>query len=308
MLHKVHGSTPLISYLCFNLSYHSLFTDAQYSSSRPTLSLEIYDQKDFITNNPLPSCLPFIGDHCSTILPPSCDKRHYGTMDDVVEAMRRTTILATDDDGVSFIPPTTFDIQTYLTSTWPNKYPESTPPTAGWRNSVNQCLTHGQGWNFLTYPPIDGTKNKRHLLFERAFNGSCIVGPGQCKGLNDLKPNKQPPARKPANKANGSTTQSTSTPITPTSTPPTSPEDTGNNFFTISSPDWSLEWENYLSLNPESLATSISSESSGMQMDLDVVDSGLSVADIDTSFQATERSLEEVEAELRVMLGPFKEH
>ena len=40
----------------------------------------------------------------------------------------------------------------------------------------------------MTFPPIDGTKNKRHLLFERAFNGSYIVGSGQCKGLNDLKP------------------------------------------------------------------------------------------------------------------------
>ena len=53
---------------------------------------------------------------------------------------------------------------------------------------MNQCLTHGQGWNFLTFAPIDGTKNKRHLLFQRAYNGSYIVGSGQCKGLNDLKP------------------------------------------------------------------------------------------------------------------------
>jgi hypothetical protein len=56
---------------------------------------------------------------------------------------------------------------------------------------VNQCLTHGQGWNFLTFAPMDGTKNKRHLLFERAFNGSIVVGSGQCKSFNDMKPNRR---------------------------------------------------------------------------------------------------------------------
>ena len=56
---------------------------------------------------------------------------------------------------------------------------------------MNQCLTHGQGWNFLTFPPTDGSKNKRHLLFERAFNESVVIGSGQCKAFNDMKPNKR---------------------------------------------------------------------------------------------------------------------
>jgi hypothetical protein len=144
--------------------------------------------KDFTDRYRLPHHLPFISDGCAQIIPFTPTKPNHGVMEDIIEAIRRTTILDLPVHQPVFYPPTTGDIQMYLSQRWPEKYPPANGVASGWRNTVNQCLTHGQGWNFLTFPPIDGTKNKRHLLFERAFNGSYIVGSGQCKGLNDLKP------------------------------------------------------------------------------------------------------------------------
>ena len=114
-------------------------------------------------------------------------------MDDVVEAIRQTTTaVTTPDNTTQWMPPATQDIQQYMSSTWPNKYRPDIADAKGWKNSVNQCLTHGQGWNFLTYVPQVG-KNKRHFLVERAFNGVCVLGSGVCKGLNDRKPKRSPP-------------------------------------------------------------------------------------------------------------------
>jgi hypothetical protein len=176
---------------------------------RSTTSLEVYDMKSMIQKNPLPPLLPFLADTCATIIPESCDRHTPGAMDDVIAAIRATTRLITPENH--FTAPTTIEIQEWLSSHRPEKYPASKENAAGWRNTVNQCLTHGQGWNFLTYPPVEGSKNKRHLLFERAFNGTYIVGSGQCKGLNDLKPKKRlrasersiSKARQTASKASG---------------------------------------------------------------------------------------------------------
>ena len=103
-------------------------------------------------------------------------------MDDVVEGIRQMTLPSSDGNG--YLPPTTVTIQLFMSTLWPEKYDSNVADAKGWRNSVNQCLTHGQGINFLTYS-VDG-KNKRHLLFERAFNGVCVLGSGQCKALNDM--------------------------------------------------------------------------------------------------------------------------
>lgn len=189
MLHNVYGSSQVIKDICLSLSYHHTHTVAFLSHTCPTSSLETYNMKHYTNATPIPSHLPFVADHCAAIIPPTSENHDRGVMNDVVEAMRRITVITTDNGGLyAFYPPTTQDIQSYLSSRWPQKYPSTKGTASGWRNTVNQCLTHGQGWNFLTFPPTDGTKNKRHLLFERAFNGSYIVGSGQCKGLNDLKP------------------------------------------------------------------------------------------------------------------------
>jgi hypothetical protein len=132
--------------------------------------------------------LPFIADHCAAIIPTGGDIHAAGMMDDIVEAIRYTTLPCPQG---GFYPPTAQDIQGYMSTTYPERFPLNKDTAQGWRNSVNQCLTHGQGWNFLTFPPTDGSKNKRHLLFERAFNNSFIIGSGQCKGFNDQKPNRR---------------------------------------------------------------------------------------------------------------------
>jgi len=167
--------------------------------------------KFFTERSGLPHHLPFIGDDCAQIIPFTASKPNHGVMEDIIEAIRRTTTLQLNNETPVFYPPTTGDIQSYLASRWPQKYPATYGVASGWRNTVNQCLTHGQGWNFLTFPPIDGTKNKRHLLFERAFNASYIVGSGQCKSLNDLKPKSK------------TTVQRTRRPI---ATPPPTSDDT----------------------------------------------------------------------------------
>ena len=119
-------------------------------------------------------------------------------MDDIIEAIRHKTTPAIVDGQTRWMPPTTQDIQQFMSCTWPTKYRSDVADAKGWKNTVNQCLTHGQGWNFVTYVPQTG-KNKRHCLVERAFNGVCILGSGVCKGLNDRKPKKTPYVSKPAN-------------------------------------------------------------------------------------------------------------
>lgn len=232
MLHTVHGTTDVIQNICLSLSYRNIYSTAYLSNTRSTITLEEYNMKHFTDSNPLPSRLPFIADHCSTVIPQTCDKHGHGVMNDVVEAMRRTTHFITDENDIyAFIPPTTQDIQTFLSSQWPHKYPPARDVASGWRNTVNQCLTHGQGWNFLTFPPIDGSKNKRHLLFERAFNGSYIVGSGQCKGLNDMKPKYQNRTTSPMRRQQRPRQLPT---------PPTTPESTASDMFSSSPTEWCL--------------------------------------------------------------------
>jgi hypothetical protein len=178
------------------------------SKSRPeslqkaTIPLEEYSMKACTAANPIPCGLPFIGDFCSALIPdgtklpawsaPACHKGKGGSvMHDIIESIRQETKPHTFEDGVYYLPPTTTEIQKYMSVTWPEKYPQSVPDAKGWKNSVNQCLTHGQGWNFVTYDPLEG-KNKRDLLVERAFNGVCVLGSGQCNGLNDKKPKTSP--------------------------------------------------------------------------------------------------------------------
>jgi hypothetical protein len=192
-IHRIYGTNPITQGLSLSLSYHLTHSTRFLSNTRPTFDLHTYEMRYFTTDSYLPSTAPFAADHTATIIPTSCEKFNEGTMTDIVEAIRHTTRPAFNplSDEYAFFPPTTPEIQEYLSARWPEKYPASHGTAQGWRNTVNQCLTHGQGWNFLTFPPTDGTKNKRHLLFERAFNGSVIVGSGQCKSFNDMKPNRR---------------------------------------------------------------------------------------------------------------------
>jgi len=282
MLHKVHGSSNIIKKICLSLSYHNICSTAFFGNTRPTVTLENYNMKQFTDNNRLPSRLPFIADHCATVIPVTCEKHNNrGVMHDIVEAMRQTTNLVTDQCGIyAFFPPTTLDIQTYLSSKWPEKYPPHKGVASGWRNTVNQCLTHGQGWNFLTFPPIDGTKNKRHLLFERAFNGSYIVGSGQCKGLNDLKP-------KFLNRSTRRREQQEFP------SPPTSPSDDGSSPTSIPS-EWSLEWSS------ANTAPGESDHSAGIAAVKDEIQRTQSPAE-------SGRNLHNVEADLIRMLMPGRQ-
>src|SRR5271167_4173712 len=150
MLHKVHGTSDVVRKICLSLSFHHTHSMAGLSHTRPTVSLEHYNMKHFTDTNPLPSRLPFVGDHCAAIIPNATydNKHHTGVMDDIVEAMRQTTFLTVDHTGVyTFVPPTTQDIQNYLSIKYSDKYPRNKSVASGWRNTVNQCLTHGQGWN-----------------------------------------------------------------------------------------------------------------------------------------------------------------
>jgi hypothetical protein len=281
MFHKVHGSSDVIKQICLSLSFHHTHSMARLSHTRPTVSLEHYNMKHFTDTNPLPSRLPFIGDHCAAIIPNATydNKHHIGVMDDIIEAMRQTTLLTVDYTGVYvFVPPTTQDIQNYLSIKYPNKYPGNKGVASGWRNTVNQCLTHGQGWNFLTFPPTDGSKNKRHLLFERAFNGSYVVGSGQCKGLNDLKPKNQ-------NRLSPTRRQQLPT-------PPTSPVSTFSDALSSSPPsEWSLECM-LVNMSPGEL-----SPTDGLA----AVEAGLEMMQ---SHPESGRSLAEVEVDIMRMLNP----
>jgi hypothetical protein len=288
MLHNVHGASPVIQNICLSLSYHHTHSTACLSHTRPTTNLEDYQMKQYIDTNPLPSHLPFIADHCATIIPSTCAKQNNGVMADIVEAMRRTTTLIINQQGhFVFSPPTTQDIQNYLSSAMPEKFPPTKGVASGWRNTVNQCLTHGQGWNFLTFPPTDGTKNKRHLLFERAFNGSYIIGSGQCKGLNDLKPKN--------NNRNSSRRVGAAKPTyTQYQTPPTTPESFPSSQY-ITSPEWSLDYSSLLSCGGGS--TQCLDSSAGLA----AIETGL-VASMQSPPVESGRSLAEVEADLIRML------
>src|SRR5271154_3284196 len=78
MLHKVHGTSDVIRQICLSLSYYHTHSTAGLSHTRPTVSLEHYNMKHFTDTNPLPSCLPFIGDHCAAIIPNATyDNKHH---------------------------------------------------------------------------------------------------------------------------------------------------------------------------------------------------------------------------------------
>lgn len=187
MLHDVYGSSSDIKELCLKASFTFIS-----NPTRAHLSLHEYKMSDFVDSNIIPTPFPYLPDRCATLIPPVESRRHSGSgiMDDIVTAIRYTTRVEKIQSGnLVFYPPSTLEIQTWMALTWPEKYQADRQVASGWRNSVNQCLTHGQGWNFVTYGPRgrESGKIKRHLLVERAFNGSCIVGSGQCKGLNDQK-------------------------------------------------------------------------------------------------------------------------
>ena len=291
MLHKVHGASPVIKNICLSLSYHHTHSTACLSHTRPTTNLEDYQMKRYTDTNPIPSHLPFIADHCATIIPSACDKQNNGVMADIVEAMRRTTTLTVNQQGhFVFSPPTTQDIQNYLSCAMPEKFPPTKGVASGWRNTVNQCLTHGQGWNFLTFPPTDGTKNKRHLLFERAFNGSYVVGSGQCKGFNDLKPKNNSRGNSPRRVGAAKPT------YTQSPTPPTTPESFPSSGYIISPPEWSLDSSSFI-LSCGGGSTQLLDSSAGLA----AVEAGL-VASMQSPPAESERSLADVEADLMRML------
>ena len=292
MLHKVYGTSPVIKDICLSLSYHHTHSTACLSHTRPTTYLDDYQMKRHTDTNPLPSRLPFIPDHCATIIPSACDKQNNGVMADIVEAMRRTTTLTVNQRGhFVFFPPTTQDIQNYLSCAKPEKFPPTKGVASGWRNTVNQCLTHGQGWNFLTFPPMDGSKNKRHLLFERAFNGSYIVGSGQCKGLNDLKP-------KNNNRGNSPRRAGTAKPVlTQLPTPPTTPNTLPSSGYVVSTPEWSLDSSLFM-LSCSGSPTQLLDSSAGLA----AIEAGL-VASMQSPPEESGRSLADVEVDLMRMLS-----
>jgi hypothetical protein len=190
-LHSVYGSHSATQQICRSLSIEQLI-----SNTKPNTPIETYNKNFFIEFNSLPTPLPFAADHCAAIIPLTNDTNGGRLMVDIVDAIRHTTVIDTSSSGeVSFQPPTTQDIQKYMSDVSPTRYDPTVGVATEWKNSVNQALCHGQGWNFLTFPPTDGTKNNRHLLFERAYNGSYIVGSGQCQTLNKNKPKrvKSPP-------------------------------------------------------------------------------------------------------------------
>jgi hypothetical protein len=306
MLHRVHGPSPHIEALSRHLSYQYHLVGIP----RPTTALEVYSMKYFTDQMGLPHTLPFISDDCAQIIPFSAGtKSNHGVMEDIIEAIRRTTCLTQSDGKIVFYPPTTGDIQTYLSSRWATKYPSTNNVASGWRNTVNQCLTHGQGWNFLTFPPIDGTKNKRHLLFERAYNASYIVGSGQCKGLNDLKP-KSRPCFLPRNTISTPPPSSTSEPDLTTSPEPPS------SFSLSPTPEPTSELKSAFSMEVGGMDTSwcmcasfdkIYEREPGMQdpyLGLETAEANLSswIHGGDGPIESS-RTLEEVEAELMGMLG-----
>jgi len=192
-IHRIYGTSPITKAFCLSLSYHKHNSNSCLSHTIPIFDISTYDMKFFTDKHPIPSPTPFAPDHNAAILPSSCTTVNEGAMVDIIEAIRYTTCIAVTPSlgECTFYPPTAADIQTWLSKKWPERYPSTHGTAQGWRNTVNQCLTHGQGWNFLTFSATDGSKNKRHLLFERAYNESIIIGSGQCKALNDMKPNKR---------------------------------------------------------------------------------------------------------------------
>jgi hypothetical protein len=205
-LHRCYRTQAQVSKLCETLTFIHTNMTSVGASFKPFFRLDTYDMGVFTSANPLPAPFPFVHDASATSIPddtklPASENPYsysggQSVMNDVVEAIRQTTTPVTVGTKVTWMPPTANDIQRYMSSTWPQKYRSEVLEAKGWRNSVNQCLTHGKGWNFLTYPPEVG-KNKRHFLVERAFNGMCVLGSGVCKGLNDKKPKSTPTPPQP---------------------------------------------------------------------------------------------------------------
>jgi hypothetical protein len=131
-----------------------------------------------------PISLPFLMNNLAMVITESVrsHKHTYGIMDDVVAVIRgRATATLSPEGEIVFQAPTGQEIKDYMQEAWPHKYNLT---QKGWQNSVNQCLTHGQGWNFLKYV-IDAERLNRYVLFERAYNGRIVLGSGQCKKLHD---------------------------------------------------------------------------------------------------------------------------
>jgi hypothetical protein len=175
-LYRIYGPSQVIRQLCLDIYYHQ-----PVCNTRPTADHFLYDMRLY-NKCPLPAPLPFVADHCAAIIPSLSSRHKPSQMDDIVEAMRHCTRSC----PTGFHAPTVLEIQAYLFREYPRKY-SACGTAKGWRNSVNQCITHGQGWNFLTFPPAEGCKLKRHLLFERAYNGSCIIGSGQCTSFHNAR-------------------------------------------------------------------------------------------------------------------------
>lgn len=200
MIHQIHSPSEITYFLCQAIAFRGFHPNMPKCNTSPTVEPEKYEQSVFTKMYPAPRYLPFLGDECGVII----SAERIGTvqpgkdgniMEVVVEAMRHTTKLIRSDNtsaagpSYEFVLPTSEDIMKHMTSIDAAKYPESAASAHGWRNSVNQCLTAGQGINFLSYG-VPRDRNHRYILLERAFNGSIILGSGKCRAINDLKPKK----------------------------------------------------------------------------------------------------------------------
>ena len=190
-LTRAYSLTTSTPGLCLGISLDYL-GPTPTSGIPPTADYITYDIKTIMNDNPIPTVLPFLKDSLSTVIPEeTLGKQVQGAMLDAISAIRSSTSLIPDPHNPSnfrFQPPNTQEVQNMMQFLWPEKYKPAAGEAKEWRNTVNQCLTHGQGWNFISYEDTDGGgKLKRHILFERAYNGLCILGPGQCKALNDKR-------------------------------------------------------------------------------------------------------------------------
>jgi hypothetical protein len=182
-VNRLYGPSSLAADICLKASFASV-----NNPRGSQLPREDYDKSDVISRNPFPTPLPYLADNDALIIPSSLKRfrTNSAVMEDIVNAIRHTTNLSSTSDSICFHAPTTTEIQSWMSRKWPEIYPSETPVSSGWRNSVNQSLCHGQGWNFISYQTtVNGHKVSYHVLFERAFNDSCIIPTGVCKKLNE---------------------------------------------------------------------------------------------------------------------------
>ena len=184
-IERVYGKESYLTpVLCLTASWNYA-----HNPDGPTISLFDWDKEAIIAANPVPLSIPYLPDTQAKKIPRNITIRETPLMNDIVEAIRQNMYYESTFIGrFYFEGPTTQVIQRWLSEEWPDVYPPGTKLATGWRNSVNQCITHGQGWNFVTYP-IDsyGDPVRRHVLFERAYNGTFILPAHLCRRLNALK-------------------------------------------------------------------------------------------------------------------------